>query len=818
MNDGLKPYSHNGTNSHQNTAKSGVSCSRKRIRVYGIVQGVGFRPFVYRHAHQHHLSGWVCNDAKGVVIEIEGDITQVDSFVSSLIECSPPQSRVERIDTEEIAPESTCDFQILESNRSEGNDSICETSISPDLAFCDDCLREMLDPSDRRFRYPFINCTNCGPRFSIVCGIPYDRPYTTMARFEMCADCRREYEDPLDRRYHAQPIACPVCGPRVWLSHSDGRELECSDPVLHCAALLRDGKIAAIKGLGGFHLACDATSETSVRLLRERKHRPRRPLAVMASDLEAIRQLAEIGKEEEDLLSGVERPIVLLKKREDSPLADGVAPGLDEMGVMLPYTPLHVLLCQHAEIPLVMTSGNLSDEPLCIENDEALERLKGIADVFLMHDRDIARPCDDSVMRMWRGQAQFIRRSRGYAPTELRLPEVLKEEGNKAGEDRSISILAVGGDLKNTCCLTKRDIAVPSQHLGDLELVVSQEHAERSRRDLATLLAVHPNVIVSDRHPGYVSKRLADEAERELGPPPGMSEEIVRIEVQHHHAHLAACLAEHGRDEPAFGLTWDGTGYGDDGAIWGGETLLGDLAGYQRVGCLESIPLVGGDRAVKETWRVGLAWLQKAFSSDYEALSAKFFKVVPNERLQMVDEALKRGIQSVPCCSMGRLFDAVASLAGIADYAGYEGEAAIGLEQAAKRSNPVQPYEITLGGCGDVLQWELGSLITDIVNDRLAQRSPYEIARAFHETLVRYACESISYLTERWGKHPVALSGGCFQNRLLLDGLVTSLEGEGYEVLVHRKIPCNDGGIAFGQAAIAFRRLRDQKTADQDKG
>ena len=762
---------------------------RKHIQVSGIVQGVGFRPFVYAQALQHGLGGWVGNNSRGVFIEAEGDAESVETFLRALRTSKPRPARIDAVETTDLQASGDSEFRIVESQDAGG----CETSIPPDLALCEDCRREMLDPSDRRFRYPFINCTNCGPRFTIVTGIPYDRPNTTMARFAMCEECRREYEDPIDRRYHAQPIACPACGPRIELRNPAGEVRTAADPIHEAAVRLQQGEIIAVKGLGGFHLACDATSESTVRRLRSRKRRPRRPLAVMAPSLDEAHLLAEIDPAEAEVLTGVERPIVLLRKRPDAVLPDSVAPGLDEIGVILPYTPLHELLCRDAGTCLVMTSGNLSDEPLCTGNEEALNRLDGIADWFLLHDRDIARPCDDSVVRLWRGRRRFSRRSRGYVPHELALTH-----------SPSQNILAIGGDLKNTCCLTKGDRATLSQHLGDMEFSVSQEHAVQTRRDLETLIDAIPTTIVSDRHPAYFTRRMADEAASEKHPE---SVPLHTLEVQHHHAHLASCLAEHGRDEEVLALTWDGTGYGDDGSIWGGEILLGDLREYRRVGFLETILLAGGDRAVKETWRVGLAWLYRAMPHEAAELAARFFSDVSPERLGLVTEALSRQLRTTPCCSMGRLFDAVAALAGLASTVTYEGEAAIGLEHAARRSPPVPAYGIELQKLPDGIQWGFQPLFREVVRDRLDHRPIPQIARAFHDALIVTAQSCIRQLTQRLGKRAVVLSGGCFQNLTLLEGITAALEADGVEVLTHADVPCNDGGIAYGQANIAAAQM-----------
>lgn len=785
-----------------------MSVERKRVRVEGIVQGVGFRPFVYGLAVRLELMGWVCNDLRGVSLEVQGLSQQVGRFVIELRNSAPPRSRIDTISVDEISLREAGPFRILPSPAGEPGLPPSVTSVSPDLSLCSDCRREMFDPEDRRYLYPFINCTNCGPRFSIVLGIPYDRPLTTMAGFEMCPECLEEYEDPSDRRYHAQPIACPICGPKLAFHDASG-QAQAADPVVAAHEILLQGEILAIKGIGGFHLACDATREEAVQRSRDRKRRPRRPLAVMVPSLEYARREFFLGPCEEETLSGVERPIVLLRRREGGGMAQSVAPGLSEVGVMLPYTPMHELLFnprsdgarserQSALPPLVMTSGNLSDEPLCIQNEEAMERLGGIADGFLLHNRDIARPCDDSVVRVWRERIRFIRRSRGYVPRDVPLP------GVSHAAQSVPSILTLGGDLKNTCCLTRETQAVLSQHLGDLELTVSQEHATRSREDLRNLLAVTPEIVGGDSHPGYVSRRMADEAAESLG-----ERDLHRVDVQHHHAHMAACLAEHGHPGEALALVWDGTGYGLDGAIWGGEILLGDLTSFQRVGGLEPIPLVGGDRAVKEPWRLALAWVQRAMPDEMPKITDRLFCDVPAERLALVAEALQKVSHSAICCSMGRLFDAVSVLAGWPVCVSYEGEAAMLLEEAARGVTPVDPYPIPLVKQNGMLVWQLQPLMRKVIEDRFAERDRCEIAGAFHEALIHAARESLKRISEETGLKSVALSGGCFQNTLLLESLTARLEADGFQVLVHERVPCTDGGIAYGQAAVIARRALD---------
>lgn len=767
-----------------------MSPIRKEIYISGIVQGVGFRPFVYQLAHQHQLKGWVRNDFRGVFIHAQGCEDRIEQFLDELQSNPPPQARIDSVAVRDIPLEDDETFQIVlsrETNRAGAK----QTSIPPDIALCEDCRREMLDPSDRRYGYPFINCTNCGPRFTIITGMPYDRPFTTMAGFTMCPDCRCEYEDPRNRRYHAQPIACHACGPQVELRGPEGQFIQTHHPLQVAAECLRKGQILAVKGLGGFHLACDATSVQAVTLLRARKHRPSRPLAVMVAGMREAQALVLISPRERELLTGSAGPIVLLRKQAGNSLAENVAPGLDELGVMPAYTPLHELLCRSAGIPLVMTSGNLSDEPLCIDNQEAYRRLRGIADLFLVHNREIVRPCDDSVLRVVRGKVQMLRRSRGFAPLELHLDN----------DPECPSVLALGGDLKNTCCVTTGLMAIPSQHLGDLELTVSQEHAQRTCRDLQRLLSVSPRLLAYDRHPGYISRQLAERIKSEHA---RNDAQFSAIEVQHHHAHLVSVLAEHGLHEEVIGLIWDGTGYGDDGTIWGGEILLGDRKSYRRVGCIESIPIVGGDQAVKEPWRVALAWLYRVFPEQEAAqLARELFQEIPPDRLALVTEALHHQRHTVACCSMGRLFDAVAVLAGLAINVTYEGEAAIALEQAVQSNKSETDYVIPVNRLDRDVKWHLAPLMQRIVRDRLCQRPVQEIAFAFHHGVITAAMQSIRMLREIDGTRSVVLSGGCFQNRVLLAGLSDALEAEKIPFWTNEWIPCNDGGLSFGQAAVA---------------
>jgi hydrogenase maturation protein HypF len=712
---------------------------RRRVRVSGIVQGVGFRPFVYGLAHAQELGGFVRNDGRGVVIEVEGTSEKLNLFAAALIEQAPPLARIATLEESEIEPCGERDFTIVHSA-----DEGARTALVPaDIATCDDCLRELFDPQDRRFGYPFINCTNCGPRFTIIRAVPYDRANTSMASFEMCEACRREYEDPANRRFHAEPTCCPGCGPR--LSLELGRAV----------SLLREGKIVAIKGLGGYHLACDAASEQAVARLRERKRREEKPLAVMTSSPEL---LVELAPEEEALLRSAERPIVLARRRADAPVAASVAPGNEWLGVMLPYTPLHHLLCADFGGALVMTSGNLSDEPIAFENEEAEHRLGQVADAFLSHDRPIERRCEDSVVR-----AAFpIRRSRGYAPMALPLPV-----GARA------PLLATGAELKSTFCVVRGDQAFLSPHLGDLDTELAYSAFLTDLKLYLAMLGVEPELLACDLHPDYLASKWARAQELEL------------VEVQHHHAHAAACLAENGETGPALALVLDGTGYGPDGTIWGGELLRCDLAGFERVSHLDPVPLPGGEAAVREPWRIAAAYLERAERP----------VLFPN--WARVRESLK--VNAPLSSGAGRLFDAAAALLGVRERVSYEGQAAIELEQLAGHVE-AEPYP-----CREEDGSILGAdLIACVHDDLAAGRDRAEIAAAFHEGVALAFAEACVHAAE---PKTVVLSGGCFQNLRLLASVRRRLEERGFRVLAHSLLPPNDACISFGQAAVAAYSL-----------
>ncbi len=724
--------------------------ARRIFRIRGVVQGVGFRPFVYRTALRLGLRGAVWNDPEGVVVDAEGDAASLDVLAYEIKSSPPSRASIESMRTLDAVPAGAATFSIIPS----ATLGASHARVSADLPTCAAYLAEFLNPKDRRFRYPFINCTDCGPRYSIVEDVPYDRSQTTMRSFRMCPACASEYADPLSRRFHAQPNACPACGPRLWLHGSD------REPIAATIEALREGKIVALKGIGGFHLACDARSESAVRKLRERKHRSGKPFAVMFPDLPSLER--ELVPESLHPTA----PIALLKKKAGSTLASGIAPGLDEVGAFLPYTPLHHLVVRQ---PLVMTSGNRSDEPIAIRNDEALERLGDIADLFILHDRDIHMRMDDSVMR----GGKVLRRARGFVPESINL-----------GFD-SPPILAVGADLKNTLCLTAGGAAILSQHIGDLESWEAQQFFAEARRNLERLFRVTPQYVAHDLHPGYHSTRMA----RATGLP--------AIAVQHHHAHIASCLAENGRRDRVIGVAWDGTGYGADGTIWGGEFLIADLAGFERKGRLRPVPLPGGDSAVRAPWRMALSHLLAA------ELPAT--RVVHTERAS-VEAMIRSGFGGVPTSSAGRLFDAVASLAGVCHFATYEGQAAMELEAICEGDAPPYPMPVI---DGDLLELDPRPLLRALLDDLDRGVPAPLITSRFHAALALGIGELCERLRSSTQLSVVALSGGCFQNRRLSRSTKEALVQRGFEVLVHFRVPAGDGGIALGQAAMAAWRLRD---------
>lgn len=759
---------------------------RREISVRGIVQGVGFRPFVYSLAKRHGLCGLVRNDAEGVHIEVEGAPEELGLFVHEVETEAPPLAAVEAVSWRPLSVAGEGEFRIEESREGLRRQAL----VSPDVATCDGCLAELLDPADRRYRYPFTNCTNCGPRFTITRSVPYDRPTTTMAHFEMCPECQQEYDDPSDRRFHAQPNACPVCGPRLRLLDRSGRELRAKpeDPVLRVARMVRGRAIVAVKGLGGYHLACDPYDERAVSTLRGRKVRQDKPFALMVRDLEQAREICHVGPGEERLLTSPSCPVVLLERREDCGVAEEVAPRQKTLGLMLAYTPLHHLLLRDAGIPLVMTSANNADEPIAYRDEEALEQLGDIADYFLVHDRPVHMRCDDSVTRLAGGSPYPIRRSRGYAPAPLTVAEGFARH-----------TLACGGELKNTFCLAKERHVFPSHHIGDLEnyetLRSFREGIEHYRR----LFDVEPELAAHDLHPEYLSTKYARELE-ETGLPV--------IGVQHHHAHIASCLADNERPatERAVGVALDGTGYGTDGAVWGGEFLAGSTGeGFTRRGHLEYAPLPGGAAAIRQPWRMALAHLVTLYGEE-EALRLPLAVVrrTGERDVRLVARLVEHGLNTPPTSSAGRLFDAVAALVGVpgSRRSTYEGQAAVELELAADGpASRGYPFRLRSEGEGWVV--ETRGVIAGVVEDLLAGWSAGEVSSRFHRTMAEVVVAGCERVREESGIGAAALSGGTFQNMTLLEQATGSLKDRGFTVYRHRRVPANDGGLALGQAVLA---------------
>jgi hydrogenase maturation protein HypF len=746
---------------------------RKRLRIEGIVQGVGFRPFVYQLAHRLQVAGWVLNDSRGVVVEAEGKRGCLAAFLRALREELPPLAAISRLEEIDLPPRGEAGFVI----RASEEEACKRAQIAPDTFVCDDCRRELFDPADRRYRYPFINCTSCGPRYSIVTGVPYDRAKTTMADFPLCAACRAEYEDPSSRRFHAQPNACPECGPRLSLQDAAGRCLA-GDPVTVAVDLLRQGKILAVKGIGGWHLAVDAADHGAVAELRRRKARDEKPFALMSAGMPEVERYAVVDAAEQRLLTAVERPIVLLRQREGHPLSPLVAPRNRWFGVMLPCTPLHYLLLHDTFIALVMTSGNLSEEPIAFEDGEAGARLAGIADAFLGHDRRIEARTDDSIARVLAGRALLLRRSRGYVPRAVFLPRTQPP------------VLAVGGELKNTVCLTLEDRAYLSQHIGDLQNPETCASFERTISHLQALLDVQPQIVAHDLHPDYASSRWAAGF-------PG-----ARIGVQHHHAHLASCLAENGITDEVIGVVFDGLGYGADGHLWGGEFLVGNFDGYRRAGHFDYLPMPGGDAATREPWRMAVSCLLRAYGEDLPRLPV--VSRVPEGDLRLLRQMISRGINTPFTSSCGRLFDAVAALAGVRERVSYEGQAALELETAIDIETR-EEYPFTLVREGNVLIFQQNSLIRAVAADVRRGEPVGAISARFHNAIAALIAEACRRLRAGGAPETVALSGGVFQNRYLAAETVSRLQADGFRVLTHSLVPPNDGGLALGQAAVAGR-------------
>lgn len=767
----------------------------RRLEINGIVQGVGFRPFVYGLAAAWRVSGHIANTSAGVIIHAEGDPGAVDAFCRDITQKAPPLSRIIEISTQSANIEGWKTFAIISS--SPGGDRT--TLISPDMAVCNDCLREMYDPKDRRFGYPFINCVNCGPRYTIIMDLPYDRPFTAMKNFKMCPRCQTEYKDPSNRRFHAQPNACQDCGPHVWLATQSGEVIAAADPIKETVSMLKAGRILAIKGLGGFHLAVDAENSEAVSRLRQQKRREEKPFALMSPDISTIRQYAKVSDPEADLLASPRRPIVLLKKRPDQFLADAVSPRNRYFGVMLPYTPLHFRLFRPLDggppplSALVMTSGNLSGEPIAISNQEALDRLSFVADSFLLHNRDIYLRSDDSIVRHIAGAKRVLRRSRGYAPA----PVILKH--------KVPDILACGAELKNTVCLTKGNKAFLSQHIGDLENLSAYEFFHQTIDHLQQILDIRPQVIAHDLHPDYLSVHYAQS-----------QTDTPKIPVQHHHAHIVSCMAEHRIDGPVIGMAFDGAGYGTDGSIWGGEILVAETCCFHRAAHLAPVPMPGAAAAVKEPWRMALAYLYDAFGYDIHELDIQFMQTIPRAKINLILAMIDKGVNSPLTSSLGRLFDGVAALIGIRNTVAYEGQAAMELEMmAGKGRGQVYAFDwsshtVRSGSKAGIVRRVLTApLIKGIVQDLANGTAPSVISARFHATLVRMFSDLTCKLSRENSLNQVALSGGVFQNARLLSGMIQELTSQGLEVFSHSEVPTNDGGIALGQAVIAAAQARN---------
>ena len=760
---------------------------RRRINIQGVVQGVGFRPFVYGLASEFGLSGFVLNDECGVTIEVEGSSLILDLFVGALAQRVPPLARVDSLTSEALPLQGDQQFTIIASQTGQARNTL----VSPDTALCEDCLAELLDPSNRRFHYPFINCTNCGPRFTIIQDVPYDRDKTTMRVFRLCDACQAEYDDPLNRRFHAQPNACPDCGPYVSLLLRNSVNPKVvstrTEAIEETSDLLWAGKIIAIKGLGGYHLACDALDAQAVGRLRFLKHREAKPFALMVANLTVARQLCVLSSAEAEMLSSRRRPIVLLQKHPRCPVANEVAPGSGTLGLMLPYTPLQVLLLEAfatrkpngQPAALVMTSGNLSEEPIAFRDEDALERLAPIVDGWLVHNREIYIRSDDSVIRDLAGGEQFFRRSRGYAPEPIRLKQRFP-----------MPILACGGQLKNTFCLGKEDKAFISHHIGELENLATFNSLKEGITHYQELFGIEPKAIAYDLHPEYLATKYA--LESDIHP---------KIGVQHHHAHIASVLAEHGLAGPIIGVAADGTGYGTDGAIWGGELLLADLVSFERLFHLAYVPLPGGEQAIRQPWRMAAVFLHHAYGSDFVKLDLPFVQQLDKQKWNAIDQMIQHGLNCPATSSLGRLFDAIASLVGLRSEVQYEGQAAMELEAQGEPSEIGYHFDIH----NDT--FDVRSTIRAIVSDLLDGMPIAKISGHFHRTIAEMLLSACQIARQRTHVNDVALSGGVFQNKLLMEQLLFMLERDGFRTYINRLVPPNDGGLSLGQAAIAAARL-----------
>jgi hydrogenase maturation protein HypF len=756
-----------------------------RITVRGVVQGVGFRPFVYQLAEKYLLNGWVLNTSGSVEIEIEGERGYLDAFLKELKDNHPPQAHITELKAEEKPEYGYDDFKIKHSLPRADQYQL----ISPDLATCSECRSDFTDKDNRRYRYPFTNCTNCGPRFTIIEDIPYDRPLTTMKVFKMCPECQSEYENPLDRRFHAQPNACPVCGPQFELIDNRGKPVKTEGAIKEAAKLLRKGYIVAIRGLGGFLLACDATSDKAVNTLRKRKKRPGKPFAIMLSGLDKVREHCLVSPKEEELIISPASPIVLLNWRDKSGISKTVAPKLKYLGVMLPYTPLHHLLMADCGIPLVMTSGNLSEEPIARDNEEALKRLGNIADYFLIHNRDIYSTYDDSVLMVVDENPVMIRRARGYAPYPVRLP--FKTE----------QVLACGAEEKNTFCITRDDNSFVSQHIGDMENEETLNHFDNTVALYHRMFRTKPIAIARDMHPDYLPSKWAQEQ--------AQKENLELLDVQHHHAHIASCIAENGLCEPVIGVAFDGTGYGTDGNIWGGEFLTADLEDFERKAHFEYLPLPGGEAAVKKPYRTATGYIYNLLGEEALTDGIPCLDNIDTTELELIKQQVDKGLNTPLTSSCGRLFDAVSALTGVCGEINYSAQAAIELEMAAYGIEDEKSYRFALAEENGIIVIKLKDLLKDIIAEIKNGTPKGAISARFHNTVALITLKVCLSIAQESGLNMVALSGGCFQNRRLLKKLSALFKENGFKVITNRFVPPNDGCISLGQAVIASNRLKE---------
>jgi len=755
---------------------------RAEIKIAGIVQGIGFRPFIYNLAQKHLIRGWVLNNENGVFIDAESEDGNLDRFIQNIPKLAPSLARIESFDVKYLEPLGYTTFEIKKSEEAQEKFVL----ISPDVATCNQCLSELFSPKNFRYRYPFINCTLCGPRFTIIRDIPYDRHKTTMSSFTMCPVCQKEYEDPTDRRFHAQPNACSVCGPDLRLADREEIAIP-GDPMETTLDLLTKGFIVAIKGMGGFHLACDAKNQDAVSALRSRKYREDKPFAVMCRDMKEVKEHCEVSREEEMLLMGVERPIVILRRRDDSTVAHAVAPYQNTLGVMLPYSPLHHLLLNGSLKTLVMTSGNVSDEPIAYQNEEAIDRLRHIADYFLLHNREIHMRCDDSVTRTFDGKPYILRRSRGYVPFPIKLAFPLE------------MILACGGELKNTFCLTRGPYAIMSHHIGDLENLETLTSFEEGIEHFKKLFYIEPKAVAYDLHPDYLSTQYA------LSNP-----NIQKVGIQHHHAHIVSVMAENGIDGDVIGVALDGTGFGLDGTIWGGEFIRADLRDFDRLAHLKNVPMPGGSMAIKEPWRMAMVYLSEAFRDDVKDLRIDLIKRGDLKKWEILERMIEKKINTPWTSSMGRFFDAISSILSVRDEVHYEGQAAIELEMIADLGVK-EEYPFHLEKEERPMVIDPKEIVRGVVRDLLEGVPSSKISGKFHRAIARIIVETCDTIRYEKGLNRVALSGGVFQNMSLLSFVTKGLKESGFEVYTHHLVPTNDGGISLGQAVIAHMKLFQDK-------